>query len=112
MQFGFLLCVWGAAFFSLSVDAQFPFSGSDKINHVVGYAGMTWLAFLGWPRKRKLVALIALSIGLLLELIQIPHPTREFAFSDLAANLIGIIAATMIAWVVKSIWIRVFPVQF
>ena len=110
MQLGFLLCAWGAAYFSLSVDAQFPFNGSDKINHILGYAGMTWLAFLGWPRKRKLVALIALSIGLSLELIQIPHPTREFAFSDLAANLIGIIAATIIAWAVKTIWVRVFPV--
>jgi VanZ family protein len=102
----FLLCVVAAASLSLGAETRFPLGGGDKINHIFGYACMTWLAFLGWPSKRKRVALIALGIGAALEIIQIPHPSREFSFADLGANLIGVIAATVTAWALTTLWNR------
>ncbi len=68
----------------------------DKIEHFVGFGVLTILlarALRRSPRVRKPLAAAAASTfgyGLLLELLQIPHPSRSWEPSDLVADGLGV----------------------
>ena len=100
--FLFIVCV--AILGSLSSSPAFPLEANDKVNHAVGYAVLTLIAFAAWPSFRKWVAVFAFLFGIAIECIQIFLPSREFGVEDLLANLVGITFATGVAWLVKTYW--------
>ena len=102
----FLFVVVVAIVGSLSSTPAFPLEANDKVNHAVGYAVLTLIAFLAWPSHRRWVAVSAFLFGIVIECLQILHPSREFGVEDLLANLIGVLVATAIAWLLKTYWSR------
>jgi VanZ family protein len=77
--------------------------GFDKLLHFVGFVILMILLLLTFEHynlSNKLVAcfLIALGIGILIEAIQLGIPGREFSLLDLAADVLGIIAGSVLVW--------------
>lgn len=96
------IIIWLAMVFILSVYPSLVASSlpyADKVVHFIIYAITCWL-FFSILRKRKpfskaIIASILLSAGygLLMEVVQIFVPTREFSAFDFVANTLGAISA-------------------
>lgn len=68
-----------------------PSAASDKVNHLLAFMELAMLTRLGWPRLGLISPLLVLTgFGLALELGQSITPWRDFALSDLLADVIGI----------------------
>ena len=68
-----------------------PSASSDKINHLLAFLQLTLVARLAWPVISALwVALAMMVFGLLIEVIQVPLPYRDFSLLDLAADVAGV----------------------
>lgn len=76
---------------------------SDIVLHGVAYGGsgllFGWLLRFGRPNRAIWwrAVLLAWSLGLVTELLQLLAPTRSFQFSDLIADLIGSMAGALVA---------------
>ena len=69
-----------------------PSATSDKVNHLLAFMELAILTRLGWPRLGLLPPLLVLTgFGLALELGQSVTPWRDFALTDLLADVIGIL---------------------
>jgi len=74
----------------------------DKKLHFAGYAALTLaLAYATAqirPRRRRVAAVVGVAIayGLVIEVLQLPQPTRYFSLLDGLANAIGVVLAS--AW--------------
>lgn len=90
-----LFCISIAAITWLGFTSEpypIPSSASDKVNHLLAFTELAILTRLGWPRLSLLPPLLVLtSFGLALELGQSITPWRDFALSDLLADVIGIV---------------------
>ena len=77
----------------------------DKIEHVLAYGGVTLLFVLSlrWPARPAVVAAVLLGlavVGALDELTQ-PWVNRIASLGDYTADLVGIVAATVLFLLVK-----------
>ncbi len=79
--------------------------GTDKVLHLVAYAVLIVLLFRCWlttaVRSRLTItigraSIIAISYGLLLELYQLRVPGRDFQWSDIIANCVGVVIAALL----------------
>jgi VanZ family protein len=81
--------------------------GGDLTCHAAGYAVLALLALpalprVRWHRRLLLAGCSAVGFGTLLECLQ-PLTGRTFAVADLLANLVGVLAALIVAHVLWSI---------
>lgn len=81
-------------------------SGYDKFEHVSAYLVLTlWLSGIVERRHYALAALVALLLGVALELVQGGlTATREMEWADVAANALGAGAALLLAWLGMGGW--------
>lgn len=72
---------------------------SDKANHVLAFAVVSFLADYSFPRSRFGLAKIAAvaAYGLSIEVVQYFIPWREASFLDLVADAVGIAAYALAA---------------
>lgn len=69
-----------------------PSATSDKINHMMAFMELAILTRLGWPLLGLSAPLVVLTgFGLALELGQSITPWRDFAVTDLLADVAGIL---------------------
>ncbi|WP_417488836.1 VanZ family protein [Maricaulis sp.] len=65
--------------------------GPDKIEHFLAFFVLTMLARMGWPRRGWITAIMLLSYGIGIELVQgATIFGRTASAADVAADLIGI----------------------
>ena len=88
---------------AICAGSLWPLSGpvvpaGDKVQHLLGYAGLAFLAAQAF-RPRPAIWLFASSIGILLEFAQALTPWRSFEVADMLANafgaLLGLLAALL-----------------
>jgi len=87
--------------FSLFLVPPNPHGGGTQVLHVLGYAGLTVLGLLGWPRRPRETILAIILLGMVLECLQGFHPARAFEWQDMGANLVGIASATAAFWIAR-----------
>lgn len=90
-----LFCISIAAITWLGFTSEpypIPSVASDKVNHLLAFTELAILTRLGWPRLGLMPPLLVLTgFGLALELGQSITPWRDFALSDLLADVVGIV---------------------
>ncbi len=79
----------------------------DKVFHFIGFGSFAFSFMLAFPHiKIRWTILIAMSLGVLVELIQSFIPSRAFSYLDMLADLIGILFAVLlilgIRWLIKK----------
>lgn len=77
--------------------------GADMWLHAIGYAalaGSLATALASGGRSSAAVtaydAVVAMAYGLVVELLQVPVPTRAFELADLLANAVGVIVSLLV----------------
>jgi VanZ family protein len=75
----------------------------DKVLHFLGFFVLTILLLITFSRyklKNKYLKsfIIALGIGILIEIIQLNIPGREFSLLDILADALGIIIGSVLTW--------------
>jgi VanZ family protein len=90
----------GATFIKLG---DFSTPGSDKGLHFIGFFILTILlifTFKNYTAKRVYLKslIVAIIIGIIIEIIQLFIPTRTFSWYDLVADLGGIFLGMVLAW--------------
>ena len=75
----------------------------DKVEHMVAFFTLTVLGGLAYPRLRHIRLMLALiAFGGLIELAQlVPALHRDSEWSDWFADIVAVLAALAIAWLVK-----------
>lgn len=107
-QFIFFLIGWSAiTFATLTPLDELPIQapGSDKLHHIIGFAGWT---FMVAASKRKHIFYFCLFIflwGGAIELIQ-PYVNRHGEWKDFAANTLGIFLAYYSIALIKRMFYR------
>ena len=70
----------------------------DKPAHLIVYFALALLATMGWPRRRRMILVILLVGGLVLEVAQ-NAIGRSFDWLDALANVVGVgLAAALTRW--------------
>ena len=101
----FVIAFWGALLFAY-VDAIVPgkdaisISAWDKINHMIAFFAITFLARAAYPRITvfRLFAMMA-AFGAFIELSQaLPFIHRDAEWDDWFADMIAILIALIVAW--------------
>lgn len=96
------LLFYGALSVELSPEPVTP--GFDKVLHFVSFLVLSVLLFLtldafGLKWKPVLCFLIAMFLGLIIELAQRGIPGREFSLLDLAADFIGVVLGLILSMI-------------
>ena len=78
-------------------------SDFDKVLHFFGFLILVILLLLTFEHYKLgnryvSVFLIALGVGLLIEAVQLFIPGREFSFSDVLVDVLGIIIGGFLSW--------------
>ena len=96
---GLYACATVVAVLAFAPLSDPALASNDKINHIVAFAVLAWLAEGAYPGKRWAGARIAvlLAYGLLIEVVQHHLPYRYFSWLDFAANAIGIMGYAAMA---------------
>jgi len=97
-----LLLALTAIAFSLTDAFALGLADYDKTLHVIGYAGLTVLAILSWPKYIFRMSAFVFIFSISVEIFQHWHPTRGFHISDIAANAIGIGVSLCLALIIKT----------
>lgn len=85
---------------------------SDSVIHFVAFALLTILLSVGYVKANKSkfwwakAAVASLFVGVLVELIQIFLPYRNFSTRDLGIDVVGIITALVLFAILKKKWNR------
>jgi VanZ family protein len=79
-------------------------SGFDKVLHLAGFFILTILLILTFEHYKLnhnyiIAIIIALFIGIIIEIVQKTIPGREFSLLDFAADLGGAIIASVSVWI-------------
>ena len=76
-----------------------------KLAHAVAFGAIALSAALGWPHQGfvRSVAMPLLGFGVLIELIQLLIPGREFSLLDILADAVGILAGGAIMRLRRSV---------
>jgi VanZ family protein len=82
-----------------------PVNVWDKVQHGIGYFLLTlWFAGL-YPRRKYLwIALGCFALGLVIEFLQGMTATRSMEVADVAANMVGVVAALVLAYALVGGW--------
>lgn len=86
-------------------------TGSDKINHFIAFAALTFPTALIYRRAVIWVAPCALVFGALIELIQ-PHVGRQGDLSDFYADAFGVIVGLCAGLAANSLLVRPFARKY
>ena len=91
------VCMLVVAVLALSPAQDVPGFDYDKLNHLLAFIVMAWLAEGSWPQPRHALWrwMLLLGYGLLIELAQSQLPTREFSWLDLATDALGVLLYTL-----------------
>lgn len=93
-QVGLFACGVAVAFLAFSpVDGPTLITAHDKINHLVAFAVLSWLADGAYPGREDTTAIwgLLLLYGMLIELIQHLVPYRDCSLLDFGADALGIL---------------------
>jgi len=101
----YLIILLGAFAVNLGTEGSAP--GSDKSLHFIGLFILSLLlifTFKNYAAKRVYLKslIIAIIIGILIEIIQLFIPSRTFSLLDLAADLGGIFLAMLFSWMLSK----------
>jgi VanZ family protein len=93
--------------FAVNLGSEGSAPGSDKSLHFIGFFILSLLlifTFKNYTAKRVYLKslLIAVVIGILIEIIQLFIPARSFSLLDLAADLGGIFLAMLFSWMLSK----------
>jgi uncharacterized membrane protein len=99
VQTVFWVCLLGTAFLSLVPSELLPqaFNWWDKAQHALGFAVLTGLGLLAYPKARGWLPWGLLLFGACIELAQAASGWRRGDWLDLLADAVGILVVT-IAW--------------
>lgn len=77
----------------------------DKLSHAVAFGVIALSAALGWPHKGFLrsLAMPLLGFGMLIEVMQLLIPGREFSLLDILADGVGILLAGAVIGLRRSV---------
>ena len=70
--------------------------GSIPFNHVIAFTLLSIVGILAYKHKLKFVLIYLLIISILLELFHTLIPDRGYEFTDIVANVIGVLLAYII----------------
>jgi VanZ family protein len=71
-------------------------SWTDKLGHFIAYfVLMGWFALLYRPSAHPVLALRVIALGIVIEILQWFSGYRYFELADIAANTLGVLAATV-----------------
>ena len=89
---GFVLALAVVSWFALAPQQTLPpVHLWDKLSHAMAFAGLMLLAKCGWKVMRPLAITAGLlGYGLLIEVLQLWVPGRQFSWLDLVADAAGI----------------------
>lgn len=81
------------------IDIPCPFSGTDKIVHLLGYAWLAILPFFAFAKTGTAFtgAFLMVPLGIGLEFAQRYVPGREFSIPDMMANSAGVVSGIVLA---------------
>ena len=96
-----ILLFLGASVIKLGEVSDSP--GFDKALHFIGFFILTILLLLTFEHyklnnKHIAIFLIALGLGIIIEVVQLGIPGREFSLLDLLVDVVGIILALVLKW--------------
>ena len=94
-----VISVWFLSLMPLSVPVD-TLQGGDKLGHLLAYFGMTYW-FLHLADNKKLVLVLFIAMGFVIELLQGLTGYRFFEWADLLANMAGVLMALIIFSVFK-----------
>jgi VanZ family protein len=88
-----LVCVLVIAYLAFSPSEKLPGSPSDKLNHLLAFGVLAWLAHKSYPERHisPYRWILLLGYGLLIEVIQGFLPFRESSLLDFSADAAGIL---------------------
>lgn len=86
-----------------------PASSNDKVNHLLAFTELALVIRLGWPALHLAIPfLLLMGFGLAIELVQYWLPHRYFSWTDLTADLTGILIGFALFPVIRQIQARLF----
>ena len=71
-------------------------TGWDKLNHLLAFGAMAWLACKAFPQRLTAVLCALLVYGALIEVMQSWTPSRSAEWLDLFADMFGILLGWML----------------
>lgn len=74
---------------------------NDVVAHAAAFALLTAVVLAAWQRRWPPIALLCL-FAVAIELAQLLTPNRQFTLTDLAGNLAGVAAATLVRTALHS----------
>lgn len=91
-RIAFGLLVVATAVLAWMPGRSMPMQGNaDKLNHLAAFAVLGAAAWRAFPGQRARAFCALLAFGVLIELVQIPLPTRSAEWGDLAADALGLL---------------------
>lgn len=97
----FVLAVLVVIVGSLTPAAEMPeIAVSDKIQHFAAYAGLAFLALVGWPRQGPFgwPVMSVVVAGPTIEVLQHLVPGRSASVGDAAADIAGVVIGVLCAF--------------
>lgn len=110
---GALLVLVMSALLAAASQAQLTSPASmlgdvDKINHVIGFAAASMLAFVQTTKRRMqlLQAIWFLMLGLAIEWAQTFSPARKASSADVLADIVGVLLGFGLAFLFRALFRR------
>ena len=87
------VCVLAIAYLAFAPPSQAPGTPFDKLNHIIAFAVLAWLADMAYPggHLAKYKWAFLLGYGLIIEVVQGFLPERELSLLDFAVDVVGIL---------------------
>ncbi|MCA1764868.1 MAG: VanZ family protein [Desulfobulbaceae bacterium] len=92
---------WAWAFFAAALAvlalaltptaSRIATTGWNKTNHLLAFAVLAWLGLKAYPRHAAAVLIGLFAYGALVEILQIFIPSRAADWTDLIANILGLL---------------------
>jgi VanZ family protein len=104
------VCVLAIAYLAFAPLDQAVGAPSDKLNHILAFAVLSWLAEGSFPgdRRAPIRWTLLMTYGLVIEIVQAFLPYREFSLLDVAADGMGILLYSCFAWAISRTGARNF----
>jgi len=83
------VCLGGESWFAVSTPI------SSFLMHLVIFFFLSAVSFVGWVDQATRMVILMVALAVILEVVQIALPGRNFSILDLAGNLIGV----GVAWI-------------
>ena len=106
LKLAFAVTVLTVIVLSLLPGRDLPQVGlSDKLEHVIAYAGMALTGCLAFPRKSAFLWLLVLlpALGIALEFCQMLVPGRSAEVADAVADTIGVLLVIVPALALRAL---------